>query len=124
MYQRLPLGPDGASTIEALQGELQQLGGRFSKLERQAIPRPEPPQYIAIEAELDRFVGSLGAVPRITDLLQRLMLSKQQVRPTICTPSKQQVTSTTCMPSKQQVTSTMPSSAEHRLCRSCLEVLM
>ena len=79
MYQKLPLGPDGAPAILMLDTKLRQLQGKISQLDRQAIPRPEPSQYGAIEAELGRFAGSLGAVLRISTLLDRLEHMKSQV---------------------------------------------
>ena len=83
-YQRLPLGPDGSAAIDQLHAKMLQLQGKFARLDGQAVPRPEPSQYAAIEAEVDRFASSLGAMSRVTNLLDRLQQAKDQVRmPTV-----------------------------------------
>ena len=51
----------------------------IASLEQQAVPRPEPSQYPAIEADLQRFATSLGSVSRITALLDHLEQTNQQV---------------------------------------------
>ena len=79
-YQRLPLGPDGSAAIDQLHAKMLQLQGKLARLDGQAVPRPEPSQYAAIEAEVDRFASSLGAIPRVTSLLDRLEQAKGQVR--------------------------------------------
>ncbi|KAK9833665.1 hypothetical protein WJX74_002204 [Apatococcus lobatus] len=82
LYQRLPLGPDGSVAIQQLHTKMQQLQGKLAKLNGQAVPRPEPSQYAAIEAEMDRFANSLGAISRVTSLLDRLQQAKDQGRET------------------------------------------
>lgn len=80
VYQRLPLGPDGSAAIDQLHAKVLQLQGKLARLDGQAVPRPEASQYAAIEAEVDRFASSLGAISRVTNLLDGLQQAKGQVR--------------------------------------------
>ena len=79
MYQQLPLGPDGSAAIQQLHAKLQHLQSKVAQLDGQAVPRPELSQYGAIEAEVEHFASSLGAISRVTSLLDRLQHAKEQV---------------------------------------------
>lgn len=50
MLQRLPAGADEAPRIAALAAQVQTLARAAAAQRAQAVPRPEPPQYAALQA--------------------------------------------------------------------------
>lgn len=50
MLQRLPAGADEAPRIAALAAQAQTLARAAAAQRAQAVPRPEPPQYAALQA--------------------------------------------------------------------------
>ena len=50
MLQRLPAGADEGPRIAALAAQIQTLARAAAAQRAQAVPRPEPPQYAALQA--------------------------------------------------------------------------
>ena len=56
MLQRLPAGADEAPRIAALAAQAQTLARAAAAQRAQGVPRPEPPQYAALQVQYQRAV--------------------------------------------------------------------
>ena len=87
MLQRLPAGADEAPRIAALVADAERLSRKAKAQRALAVPRPEPPQYGALQAAVRAFTGAplaeagaaaggaagaLGSAPRVLALLADL----------------------------------------------------
>ena len=75
MFQKVPLGPDESPHIQALQERVKLLEDAAAKLDGKIVARPVPGQYHVMVAEVQRFVGSMGALERVLGLVHRLQVS-------------------------------------------------
>ena len=73
--QRLPGSPSQAAALAGLEAQAATLRRRAAAMEARSVPRPQPPAYIAVQADVQRFVTGVAALPRMQSLLRRLQVS-------------------------------------------------
>ncbi|KAL4440107.1 hypothetical protein ABPG75_003108 [Micractinium tetrahymenae] len=71
----LPGGPDEGRAIAELEARAAELAQQAERLERRSTPRPTPPQYLTLRDDVERFVSSFGAVPRLLEIISQLSSS-------------------------------------------------
>ena len=72
--QGLPGSPSQAAALAALEAQAATLRRRAAAMEARSVPRPQPPAYAAVQADVQRFVAGMAALPRMQSLLRRLQV--------------------------------------------------
>lgn len=79
----LPGGPSEAAAIAELRRRMAELQERADALEGRAVPRPDPPQYVALAAEAAAFTtAGAGAPERLAALIAALQVGTADVQQT------------------------------------------
>ena len=73
--QRLPGSPLQAAALAGLEAQAATLRCRAAAMEARSVPRPQPPAYLAVQADVQRFMTGVAALPRMQSLLRRLQVS-------------------------------------------------
>lgn len=72
--QRLPGRPSQAAALAGLEAQSAGLRRCAAAMEARSVPRPQPPAYAAVQADVQRFVAGVAALPRMQSLLHRLQV--------------------------------------------------
>ena len=73
-FERLPGAPRQFSRLVQLSSVTKELTRKAAELEAKAVPRPDPPRYLALQQTVQRFLSGLGSVDRMTRLMSRLQV--------------------------------------------------
>ena len=73
-HQHQPYGPDASPAIEAQRAKGAALLAAADKAKARIVPRPVPGQYAELQAESQRFLGSMGSLQRLQSLLTSLQV--------------------------------------------------
>lgn len=71
----LPGGPDESPKIKQLVDSLARTEEAAEKLAAKVVPRPSPPQFPALQAEIQRFAEGLCSFSRTTALMHGLQVN-------------------------------------------------